>query len=242
MPLARWQNVHIHSIKIRLLTVKICGICKSGHGACVQCAICATSVHVQCALQHNYLLAFDLQPIKSSQSRRESLTLVRIGAEGGLMQPILCCAAHDVQRPTIHAMNEVTNHSGQSVLSLYIKTYRTNDSTTGFKMRTGFERAFNTSNVVAIELRAQEFRGLRTMSLEGSPNLSEPPVQESNHRCSLCNIQYSPLFFDVGIANSTKFNESTTRKEICHRCHWRQQTVISQSLGPPNQLAVPGPS
>ncbi|KAI5776511.1 PHD finger and BAH domain protein [Geopyxis carbonaria] len=106
-----------------------CKVCKTSggsNGACVQCPTCHAAVHVSCAKQAGWTLAFEIQPVKGS--RRDTVNIVKLGNETGNMVAVVSCPEHEtMKKPGMHHINEVCEETDQTAFELYISTYKQAD-------------------------------------------------------------------------------------------------------------------
>ncbi|KAJ8102551.1 hypothetical protein POJ06DRAFT_205786 [Lipomyces tetrasporus] len=120
----------------------VCEICHLRQGACTSCAVCHVPFHVGCAFKAHYKFGFDVQPVKST--RRDSVSIVKLGSETGVMTPMIWCPKHDLRKLTIHEILEpapataLTNPTLMSLvgggvgpekaaLNVYTQTYKQAD-------------------------------------------------------------------------------------------------------------------
>lgn len=185
----------------------------------MECTTCQAPLHVECASQAGYTLGFVLHTVKSSQSRRESLALVRLGAVGGLMLPVVHCPAHDLTG--IHAINEPLE-SGQSAISLFNKTYKASTVAASRSTRRGRVEATTIDMQTLMDSRVQELAALKKTP-EAEPTSTLIEVQR--HLCSTCGVQDSPVFY------VKEGNTSAQKLEQCHRCHYLQAKISSTIRG-----------
>ncbi|KAK9362166.1 hypothetical protein V1504DRAFT_432180 [Lipomyces starkeyi] len=115
-----------------------CDICRLQKGACSSCAVCHVPFHIGCAFKARYKFGFDVQPVKST--RRDSVSIVKLGTETGAVTPMIWCPKHDLRRLTIHeitepapanALTDTTGVSGEGLektaLNIYTQTYKQAD-------------------------------------------------------------------------------------------------------------------
>ncbi|CCG84884.1 protein of unknown function [Taphrina deformans PYCC 5710] len=207
IPLQQWQS--------------ICAVCDTNAGACVNCTTCDMAVHVMCAHTAGYVMAFDVQPIKSSQSRRDSLTLVRLGSETGLMTPVLHCRDHDLKRVTIHPPSRSSADIGVSALALYNRTYKTS-------LRNRFRRGPSNShyhnrqdNLENIQLKIHELRSPKFAREDNRATAGSTSFDQ----CARCKTDFSPCFYseaipDLSTRSTNGVDEACMTSKLCHRCYW----------------------
>ncbi|KAK9367137.1 hypothetical protein V1509DRAFT_627739 [Lipomyces kononenkoae] len=116
----------------------VCEICHLQKGACTSCAVCHVPFHVGCAFKAHYKFGFDVQPVKST--RRDSVSIVKLGSETGAVTPMIWCPKHDLRKFTIHEIAELvpanaladpTGKEGEGLentaLNVYTQTYKQAD-------------------------------------------------------------------------------------------------------------------
>lgn len=79
----------------------ICQICKNTNGACVACTECKRPVHVQCAIDQKFKLAFEIQSPTVSEGGKAKVSVISPGlfypsSPSGLMIPQVWCPTHNV--------------------------------------------------------------------------------------------------------------------------------------------------
>lgn len=104
---------------------EICKVCGQKGGACVACHTCKIPVHVECAQRENYLLGFDITPVKGS--RRDQHHVVSINGEIGTMSAAVWCKEHMPTKTIVHRMQDVVNESGMNALQLYAQNFKQAD-------------------------------------------------------------------------------------------------------------------
>ncbi|RCI02031.1 putative PHD type zinc finger protein with BAH domain-containing protein, partial [Rhizopus stolonifer] len=101
-----------------------CDLCSDKRGACVACSECQKTVHVQCAIHHQFKLAFEIQP-----NKMEKYPTVPAGLFGsspsGLMVPQVWCPSHSLSdKQLIELDTRTTDEAKESALIVYAKTYK----------------------------------------------------------------------------------------------------------------------
>lgn len=201
-------------------------MCATNDGACLHCTACGVALHVSCAQTAGHVLGFDIQPIKSSQSRRDSLVLIRLGVEAGLMTPVVYCHDHDVSKLSIHAPHEVSADTGLSAISLYNKTYKHIG-----EQQIGISRGRRSSDwhihdglSRILQLKSEERHRDR-------PGRVQVIIQEDiiqHRRCIRCEVEFSPCFYSKaprGGNNDGSFVanvEADNPAKLCHKCFWSE--------------------
>ncbi|KAK6865839.1 PHD type zinc finger protein with BAH domain-containing protein [Apiospora arundinis] len=119
IPLARWREE--------------CRVCKSAGGACVSCHHCKAPVHVECARQGDYILGFEVSPVKGS--RRDQTTVVNINGDTGSMSAAVWCKEHVPAKSVVHHMQDLVNQEensktdspGLNALQLFVQNFKQAD-------------------------------------------------------------------------------------------------------------------
>lgn len=210
-----------------VLTSQICSVCETSNGYCVQCSTCSILYHVECAHRAGHILGFDLQPIKSSQSRRDSLALVRLGTESGLMTPVIYCSNHDLRRVTIHTLDKIVPDLGGPALSLYNTTYKASSLPLGRRSRKGVAHSSINSTPASIASRHRELHPSEDIEKQ----IETTDGGDLSHICRTCKVQHSAYFFSLE-------DPKDLSAEICHRCHWMEtQSSIDKSDTPKRHVS-----
>ncbi|PKS12029.1 hypothetical protein jhhlp_001325 [Lomentospora prolificans] len=231
---------------------EVCVVCNKAVGACVSCNQCRTPVHVECARQRDYVLGFDITPIKGS--RRDQFQIVTINGESGVMSSGLWCRDHAPTKTIVHRMYDVVDEGGLNALQLYAQNFKQADRSitdtvrkanlvtaaakvTGSAASTGVRRASTTALPV---------NGTSTQRQASEPG-SVPHISDSKI-CITCGIDVSPKwwavedspdepmvngFHDELSDEAKKFVEQ--RKFQCHKCHKtnRKPKPLRESPPPP---------
>ena len=182
-----------------------CVICKRMTGAVVSCHTCHANVHVTCAARSNYIVAFDIQPVKSS--RRDQVTVVTFGGETGLMSPVVWCPEHDLRRTIYHPMHEFSKELGKTALQIYVENYKQADLRLTGTMR----RAQIINSAVKLSRKHLD-------SLAQNNDVSSAKVEINGDKildihCVKCMTTISPYFYDNRHDNS----------RLCHKCYITEQ-------------------
>lgn len=189
----------------------ICSICGEASGACVACTQCDTPLHVGCALATSCRLAFEITPVKSTQSRRENVPTVRIGTEHGLLRPIIFCKEHGEHTSMLHSPEETVPGTAENILSLYAKTYRASDSDR-LVLSDGSVRVQHTANLRRQKLLALKQSAVAVPPASGGPmtvSVELGPARSFEIACGRCGVTASPAWQDV------------LGRRICHVCYWK---------------------
>ncbi|KAI8385051.1 uncharacterized protein BYT42DRAFT_492613, partial [Radiomyces spectabilis] len=113
-----------------------CRLCNESRGACVICADCEKPVHVECAIQHQFKVAFEIQPIGTDDSAITIPSgLFANDSPAGIMVPEVWCPEHDISHRHIVELNARTTDTGESSIRAYAKRYKGIESGTTPAMR-----------------------------------------------------------------------------------------------------------
>lgn len=180
------------------------------------CNGCAKQMHVECALQSGCKLGFDLQSVKSTQSRREGLSLVRIGSEGGLLVPVLYCLDHVEEWRTIHSAHELVGDNEESVLALYSRVYKAtrvlfNKETTSRAPAVVDRDFYRGLSPAALLNRNRELKATDATVVDVTDFVS---ASNRTRSCEICKTVDTPCFHHV---SSDVGKQSGL---LCHRCYW----------------------
>lgn len=101
-----------------------CQLCEEERGACVPCTECRKAVHVQCAIEHNFKLAFEMQPNTHNSNKSTKYPIIPAGLFGssspsGLMIPQVWCPSHNVANRKLIELSTRTANDTQQV-NIYI--------------------------------------------------------------------------------------------------------------------------
>ncbi|CAI4216563.1 unnamed protein product [Parascedosporium putredinis] len=106
---------------------EVCIVCNKAEGACVSCNHCRTPVHVECARQNDFVLGFDITPIKGS--RRDQFHIVTVGGESGVMSAGLWCKDHAPTKTIIHHMHDLVGDDALNAIQFYSQNFKQADQT-----------------------------------------------------------------------------------------------------------------
>lgn len=201
-----------------------CKICKTSNtGACISCHYsgCNAKFHVGCAFQAQYKFGFDISPVKNS--RRDSVSTVRLGDEVGVASPAIWCPHHAISG-TVHEIGEPTGKDGLNALQVFARTYKQADlSLPGTVRKAAYiqrsvgvsqqhsssvaSRRSSGANGVSSAYTKDSHRNTRT-SPDGtvdamvvdSDNHTGPRLnveKESGRKCFRCSTTFSPRWWPV---------------------------------------------
>ena len=206
---------------------EVCRVCKeSNKGACVSChqAGCNATFHVGCAFQAQYKFGFDVVPVKNS--RRDSVTVVKLGDETGVASPVIWCPHHTVTS-TVHEIGEPVggkNNGGRTALQVYAQAYKQADlSLTG-----GLRKA------AYVEVKVERLSG-EPMEVDGE---QQPAI---GRKCCRCQTEFSPRWWPVKrspghVYGSGAYPHLLRNEEFyeCHKCHVKS---LAEARPPPAAAA-----
>ena len=184
-----------------------CSFCETRGGACVACTICDTPLHVGCASAAGCQFAFEIVPIKTTQNRRDNLPTIRLGAEHGVLRPVVLCKQHEDHKLALHQPDENLLGSGENLLSTYVKTYRASDSERRL-LSDGSVRLHPSGDLQRQDLlaRLQQLSShdpagaVEVVNAESSKAttvevpISRPSASHLQVMCTRCGIDVSPLW------------------------------------------------
>lgn len=107
-----------------------CHLCNNPRGACVSCTECRKPVHVQCAIDNHFKLAFEIQPNTHNSNKSTKYPIVPAGLFGplspsGLMIPQVWCPSHNVTNRKLIELNTRTANNTQEVRKRIYAYYQT---------------------------------------------------------------------------------------------------------------------
>lgn len=99
-----------------------CQLCDVQRGACVACSECRKTVHVQCAIDHDFKLAFEIQPNTHNSNKLTKYPIVAAGLFGpsspsGLMVPQVWCPSHNLAGRKLIELHTRTTDDTQEVMN-----------------------------------------------------------------------------------------------------------------------------
>ncbi|CAO3632632.1 unnamed protein product [Mucor hiemalis] len=214
-----------------------CQLCDVQRGACVSCSECRKTVHVQCAIDHDFKLAFEIQPNTHNSNRLTKYPIVAAGLFGplspsGLMVPQVWCPSHSLaSRKLIELHTRTTDNTQESSLMTYVKKYKCIARGTTPAMRRFKATSHHHLNGVLAQRKIPNPRDavLEALTIddqirETTPTITKitltttpTPRKNTIHNikkrvCSTvgCSVQHTPIWWSV---------DDSTDKKICHRCH-----------------------
>jgi PHD-zinc-finger like domain/PHD-finger len=184
-----------------------CSVCKTNNGAAIQChgVGCTKKFHVACALGAGYTFGFDVTPVKST--RRDSVNVVIIGQESGMMTAAIWCKDHvQPSKGIIHSLNESVEDGGLTALQLFAQNFKQADLTL-----TGTTRKANQLDDYTKLTMVSEHRRASTSATtkgRGARETSSERMEGKVKRCAICDIDSSPRWFKLGDQNFTPARRS----------------------------------
>ncbi|KAB8621901.1 hypothetical protein FH972_026012 [Carpinus fangiana] len=198
---------------------KICNVKDSGF--CVPCHQCHKAFHVSCAHDADYLMGFDVAPVKGS--RKDVIQTVTFQAETGLLTAAIWCKDHQ-PKTMVHDMTEPTE-DGIIALQAFVRKYKAADLTL-----TGTARK---ANLLGQSTKAVASTSVRRTSLLTNGN-APSKVRDTNgvssnghhldaHKCVQCRTDstlkwYPQTPHPAGVTNGILPDVESVK---CHKCHVR---------------------
>lgn len=167
---------------------------------------------MECAHQHEYVLAFDVVPVKGS--RKDQVKVVDVNQESGTMSAVVWCKEHAPKNPSqFHLMNEPVGDTGLTALQLYAHTYKQADpaltgtarkatlvnqllkalgsvvSSTANNRRTSTAASTNGNGKVSASVKADE-------AGTGDHSTSDDHLHNANI-CATCSVDVSPKWWPL---------------------------------------------
>ncbi|OBZ86246.1 Lid2 complex component snt2 [Choanephora cucurbitarum] len=213
-----------------------CQLCQDKRGACVACSECKKAVHVQCAIDNQFRLAFEIQSIAQSNSAYAKCPVVPAGlfkedSPSGLMVPQVWCPSHNLSnRKLIELETRTTDENQESSLMVFAKHYKhvTEGSTPAMRRFRATHHLSNPSHSTKIPSPKEAM--LEAMHIEDyvtSPPASKPlkisislPTKTTKEASKFkrtcasdgCRVQHTPIWWDID-------PNSPSDLKICHRCY-----------------------
>ncbi|RCH95628.1 putative PHD type zinc finger protein with BAH domain-containing protein [Rhizopus stolonifer] len=211
-----------------------CQLCENTEGACVACAECKKTVHVQCAIDHKFRLAFEVQTMPTFVGEKAKVPYVPAGlfhssSPSGLMIPQLWCPVHNVSSRKLIDLSTRTLNTRESSVTVYAKSFKavakeSTPATRRFRqamyhpyLSDNFSQYYHhripkvpTAREAALDaLTADEILSLNhhtTVLL---------PTNSSNHpkqKCASegCPVKHTAFWWSV---------KANSKKKVCHSCH-----------------------
>ncbi|KAL7309533.1 putative PHD type zinc finger protein with BAH domain-containing protein [Mucor circinelloides] len=193
----------------------ICSFCSDKRGACVACPVCNKSMHVQCAVNNNSRLAFEMVPYKQHQQDDPVMSagLFDSHSASGIMVPQVICSSHCSVGRNLVEMNQLTaSGSQESALSVFCRNYKSipSDTTPAMRRYLAFSPPASQSN----EENTREIPPPPNASSSGTSGQSRK--SQTSNSCSRCHAKFSPIWWN---ANSSPY----CIKKVCQRCHHKEK-------------------
>jgi hypothetical protein len=198
----------------RIRREQICKLCKTSNGACISCHHCHVSFHIACAYRANYIFGYDVNPVKGS--RREGVSIVKLGEETGTLTAGIWCKEHSAGaiKGTIHYLNELVDEKGKIALQLFAENYKQADLTlTGTARKANYldeitksttavvangpNRRISTAPVAGGRSSRNSIAGANKEpeTPDGDVRMASPEHELPARKCSVCKIDVSPRWW-----------------------------------------------
>ncbi|KAI7894371.1 BAH domain-containing protein [Mucor mucedo] len=198
-----------------------CHLCHRQRGACVACTECKKPVHVQCAIDHHFKLAFEIQPNTHNSNKSTKYPIIPAGLFGplspsGLMIPQVWCPSHNLaNRKLIELHTRTHNHTPESSIITYSKNYKGIAKGTTPAMRR-FKATKRPSHGTRHKMPSSREAVLEALAMDDNePAPVKIPSAIVRHHimkkrvCASagCYVQHTPIWW------------GSSEKKICQRCH-----------------------
>ncbi|KAL7318202.1 putative PHD type zinc finger protein with BAH domain-containing protein [Mucor circinelloides] len=217
-----------------------CSLCDDERGACVACSECSKSLHVQCAIDSNYRLAFEILPYNAKNHRHQpNCPIIPAGLFGpdsasGIMVPQITCPGHSLTgRQLIRIDERTADESRESALYTFCKNYkRISSNSTPAMRRYLASSAFMQSKKAHKKIPPQFDAVIESLSMDASlssyagsgpcrsrailTSSSSSSASKAARSCSQCPAKFSPIWWSVGAS-------PYSLQRLCQRCHNKEQ-------------------
>ncbi len=196
IPLARHKEV-----------CKVCKDRKGKRGFCVQCQQCKAPVHVECANQAGWLLAFDITPVKGKKGDREDV--VAVNGDAGTMAAAVWCREH-VPKTRVHRMDEVAEEDKdhRTVLQVYCENFKQADLTQTGAMRKAAQTTITPAADAMVTPPRDSVPNRRSSTIASSQAIKAAQQKREEERrsqaatpsegqCARCDIEVSARWYPV---------------------------------------------
>ncbi|KAL3417239.1 phd finger and bah domain protein [Phlyctema vagabunda] len=162
-------------------------------------------VHVECANQAEFVLGFDIAPVKSS--RRDQVNIVSMNGEVGTMTAAIWCKEHVPTKTIVYRIHDVDTDTGLTALQLYSQNFKQADlALTGTVRKATLinqsTKAINPSaNPVASNRRTSTTNGIHVgrrgstshvKEEEASGGVSPAVSIQPKKKCATCDVDVTP--------------------------------------------------
>lgn len=219
-------------------TEATCALCGDQRGACVACSECNKSMHVQCAVDNNYRLLFEILPNNAHNHRHQaSCPTVPAGlfspsSAAGIMVPQVICPGHSLTGKQLIRIDERTaDASRESALYTFSKYFkRISSNSTPAMRRYLASSSYNRSKKPHRRIPSQLDAVIDSLAMDASLSsyagsnrsrsrailTSLSSSSSSSRSCSQCPAKFSPMWWSVGAG-------PYSLKRLCQRCHNKEQ-------------------
>ncbi|KAI8993235.1 BAH domain-containing protein [Pilobolus umbonatus] len=209
-----------------------CRLCNNPEGICVACSTCEMPVHVQCAIDSQFKLAFELQTDEDKNIPKIPGGVFPGQPKPSLMIPQVWCPGHEVNDLCLIDLHTRTLDTNESSLMTYTKKYKRVSPNTTPAMRrfrsTRFHpyltqkpkeipvfpkpkeavlQAINMRENLMNEQQNDLFNVRSTKVSKGKSTIKPRSCGTAG-----CPVKYSPIWWDAD-------KKQKTSKKICQRCH-----------------------
>ncbi|KAI9473792.1 MAG: hypothetical protein EXX96DRAFT_318024 [Benjaminiella poitrasii] len=220
-----------------------CELCNNEGGACVSCPECKKTMHVQCAVEHNFKLAFEIVPVNKTTATTCPVIPDGLFESGdtpstsGLMVPQVWCPNHNLSGKSIVELADRSKDDKESSLSKFIKMYKGVSRKTTPAMRRWCAAVHFTTTKNAYRPKILNPRDAALESSEMEDKILSfvcplPPVQppaalrqggkKKHHVVRLCTtegckVQHTIAWFD---------DPTRPGQKICRKCYlaWKEHS------------------
>ncbi|GAN02864.1 conserved hypothetical protein [Mucor ambiguus] len=224
-----------------------CSLCDDQRGACIACSECNKSMHVQCAVDNNYRLLFEILPQNAKNLRHQAhcptipAGLFSANSAAGIMVPQVICPSHSLTGKQLVRIEERTaNEARESALYTFCKYFKRISSNSTPAMRrflasSAYNHTKKTPRKIPSQLDAvvdslamdaslssyagsSRFRSRAILTPLSSSSSSSSPSSTSSRSCSQCPAKVSPIWWSVGAG-------PYSLQKLCQRCHNKEQQL-----------------
>ncbi|KAK4519548.1 asparagine synthetase [Mucor velutinosus] len=219
-----------------------CSLCDDQRGACIACSECNKTMHVQCAVDNNYRLLFEILPPNAKSHRHQShCPAIPAGhfstnSAAGIMVPQVICPSHSLTGKQLVRIEERTaNESRKSALYTFCNYFkRISSNSTPAMRRYLASSAYNHTKKMSKKMPSQldalvdsltmdaslsSYAGShesRSRAILTSLSPSSSASSASSRSCSQCPAKFSPIWWSVG-------SDPYSLQRLCQRCHNKEQ-------------------
>ncbi|KAI9275307.1 hypothetical protein BY458DRAFT_507046 [Sporodiniella umbellata] len=207
-----------------------CQLCDNVNGVCVACAECKKTVHVQCAIDNNFRLAFEIQAATTFLGDKAKIPFIPAGlfhnsSPSGLMVPQVWCPSHNIASRKLIDLDMRTITTQESSLMIYAKSFKTvaketTPATRRFRQAIFYPYLLNHSNQHyhhrhskipnAREAALDALTANENLSLNQHTTVIIPKsFDHTKKKCdnANCPVEHTPFWWEKH------------EQKICHTCH-----------------------